>query len=80
MYHGQRWIGGWRWTAKLEQWFRALPKLAGEVRDDLERRRLDLCRRRALRYQRKLAREGTPHRSILRHIKEKMRAARAVRS
>lgn len=52
MYHGQRWIGGWRWTAKLEHWLRALPKLA---------------------------RERTPHRSIPRHIKEKMRDARAVR-
>lgn len=75
----RRHIGGWIWRAPR---FRNLGKALRATGADLmplEERRLDLCRVRARRYQRKLAREGTPHRSIPRHIKEKMREARTVR-
>ena len=79
MYHGQRWIGGWRWTAKLQHWFRSLPKLDAGARSALESRRLDHCRRRVLRWQRANMIGGRPTRKVPRNIKEKMRDARAVR-
>jgi len=78
MYHGRRYVGGWRWVELVKAWAKAIAakcRPIPETRRAIVERRQAIAQVRVRRWLRAHLRNGRPTRRIPRHIKQMMREA-----